>query len=163
MVKLIFRVVFGYPMGGILADGFQGRPGAGPGRAQPGFELAEGAFDGIETGRRRRQIKQADTADFDDFSQASHFLGRLVVAYDHVAGYQRRAENLLAVGGEDVPARGPARGHGRLQTFLRACNFTKRLKGLHWLTPYKIICNEWRKNPGVFTRDSTHHPPGPYN
>ena len=50
-----------------------------------------------------------------------------------------------------------------LQTFLRAYNFAKRLKRLHGLTPYEFICAEWRKNPGIFIRDPTHHPPGPYS
>ena len=49
-----------------------------------------------------------------------------------------------------------------LQTFLQAYNFAKRLKRLHGLTPYEFICAEWRKNPGIFIRDPTHHPPGPY-
>ena len=42
MVKPIFRVALGYPIGGVPDDGFQGFPGAGLGRAQSGFELAEG-------------------------------------------------------------------------------------------------------------------------
>ena len=50
-----------------------------------------------------------------------------------------------------------------LQTFLRAYNFAKRLKRLHGLTPYEFICAEWRKNPSIFIRDPTHHPPGPYS
>ena len=50
-----------------------------------------------------------------------------------------------------------------LQNFLRAYNFAKRLKRLHGLTPYEFICAEWRKNPNIFIRDPTHHPPRPYN
>ena len=50
-----------------------------------------------------------------------------------------------------------------LQPFLQAYNFAKRLKRLHGLTPYEFICAEWRKNPGIFIRDPTHHPPGPYS
>jgi len=54
MVKPIFRVAPGYPMGGVLNDGFQRLAGAGLGRAQSDFELAEGQFDGIEIGRTKR-------------------------------------------------------------------------------------------------------------
>ena len=50
-----------------------------------------------------------------------------------------------------------------LQNFLRAHNFAERLKRLHGLTPYEFICAEWRKNPSIFIRDPTHHPPGLYN
>ena len=53
--------------------------------------------------------------------------------------------------------------NARLQKFLRAYNFAKRLKRLHGLTPYEFICAEWRKNPSIFIRDPTHHPPGPYS
>ena len=49
-----------------------------------------------------------------------------------------------------------------LQTFLQAYNFAKRLKRLKGLTPSEFICAEWRNNPGIFTQDPTHHPPGPY-
>ena len=42
-------------------------------------------------------------------------MGRQVVAYDHVAGYQRGAKHLLEVGRKDVAVDGPAYGHGRLQ------------------------------------------------
>ena len=53
--------------------------------------------------------------------------------------------------------------NAHLQKFLRAYNFAKRLKRLHGLTPYEFICAEWRKNPSIFIRDPTHHPPGPYS
>ena len=53
--------------------------------------------------------------------------------------------------------------NARLQKFLRAYNFAKRLKRLHGLTPCESICAEWRKNPSVFVRYPTHHPPGQYN
>ena len=38
----------------VLHDRFQGLAGAGLGRAQPDFELAEGPFDGVGIGRVRR-------------------------------------------------------------------------------------------------------------
>ena len=51
MVKPIFRVALGYPIGGVPDDG---SPGAGLGLAQPGLKFAEGQSDGIEIGRLRR-------------------------------------------------------------------------------------------------------------
>ena len=50
-----------------------------------------------------------------------------------------------------------------LQTFLQVYNFAKRLKRLHGLTPHEFIYAEWRKNPDIFIRNPTHHPPGPYS
>ncbi|WP_162549997.1 integrase core domain-containing protein [Hymenobacter nivis] len=49
-----------------------------------------------------------------------------------------------------------------LQTFLAAYNYAKRLKCLRGLTPYEFVCVEWRKNPGIFIRDPSHHTPVPY-
>jgi len=46
MVEPVFRIALGYPMGGVLDDGFQSLPSTGLGRAQPGFELVEGEFNG---------------------------------------------------------------------------------------------------------------------
>ena len=62
MVKPVFRVGFGHPFRGLLDDRLQGVAGAGLGGAEPGFELAEGQFDGIEVGRVRRQVEQAGPA-----------------------------------------------------------------------------------------------------
>ena len=75
VVKPIFRVALGYPIGGVLDDGFQGLAGAGLGRAQSRFELAEGQFNGVKIGRVRRQIEQVGAAGFDAFGQAGHFVG----------------------------------------------------------------------------------------
>lgn len=49
-----------------------------------------------------------------------------------------------------------------LQRFLQVYSFAKRLKRLKELTPYEFVCAEWRKNLGIFIRDPTHYPPGPY-
>ena len=67
MVKPVFRVALGYPIGGVLDDGFQGLAGAGLGGTQPGFELAESEFNGVEIWRLRRQAQQAGSAGFNEF------------------------------------------------------------------------------------------------
>ncbi|MGI4735166.1 MAG: IS481 family transposase [Janthinobacterium lividum] len=53
--------------------------------------------------------------------------------------------------------------NAHLQSFLQVYNFAKRLKRLKGLTPYEFVCAEWQKNPSIFIRDPTHHPPGPYS
>ena len=40
----------GYPVRGGLYDGLKGLAGAGLGRAEPGFEFAEGGFDKVKIG-----------------------------------------------------------------------------------------------------------------
>lgn len=47
LVKPVLRVVPRYPLGRRAAGFFEQVAGARLGRAQPGFELAEGKFDGI--------------------------------------------------------------------------------------------------------------------
>lgn len=42
-----------------------------------------------------------------------------------------------------------------LQAFLLACNHGKRLKRLRSKTPHEFICQQWRLNPTIFTRDPT--------
>ena len=59
VVKPIFRVALGYPIGGVLDDGFQGLAGASLSHPQPRFKFAEGQFDGVEIGRVGWQIQQA--------------------------------------------------------------------------------------------------------
>ena len=108
MVKPIFRVALDYPIGGVLDGGLQGLAGAGLGRAQPRFELAEGQFNGVEIGRVRRQIQQAGAAGFDEFGRAGHFVGRQVVEHDHVAGYECGAEHLVQVSGKYVAVAAPS-------------------------------------------------------
>lgn len=115
VVKPVFRVAPAYPLSSFLDDAFPGLPGSCLCSAQPGFELAEGQFDGVEIRRVRRQIQQAGTAGFDHLGQPDHFVGRQVVEHDHVAGYERGTEHLLQVGGKDVAVDGPTHGHGRLQ------------------------------------------------
>ena len=54
MVKPVFSVLFGYPIGGSLDDAFQRLSGPGLGGAQPSFELAEDQFNRIKVRRVRR-------------------------------------------------------------------------------------------------------------
>ena len=106
MVGPVFRVALRYPVSGGLNNGFQGLPGTSLGRAQSRFELAEGPCNGVKVRRIGRQIQQACPAGFDQFGQVSYFMGRQVVEYDHVAGYQRGAEHLVEVGSKDVAVDG---------------------------------------------------------
>ena len=57
MVKPIFSILVAYPLRGRLDGGFERLAGVGLGRAQPGFELAEGEFDGVEIGRVGRRTR----------------------------------------------------------------------------------------------------------
>ena len=41
------------------------------------------------------------------------------------------------------------------QAFLLAYNHGKRLKRLRGKTPHEFICQQWQKNPTIFTRDPT--------
>jgi hypothetical protein len=59
VIEPVFCIDFGYPLGGFLDDAFQCLLGTGLCGAQPGFELAEGQFDGVEIGRVRGQIRWA--------------------------------------------------------------------------------------------------------
>jgi transposase InsO family protein len=43
-----------------------------------------------------------------------------------------------------------------LAAFLDAYNFAKRLKTLHGLTPYEVICKAWADEPDRFKYDPTH-------
>jgi len=115
MVKPVFGVLLAYPVGGEANGRLQCLSGAGLGRAQPGFQLAEGEFDGVEIGRVGRQLQQASPTGFDEFSQAGHFVGwQVAPGHDHVAGHEHGAEHLLQVGSKDHAVDGPVDSHGRL-------------------------------------------------
>lgn len=47
-----------------------------------------------------------------------------------------------------------------LTTFTHAYNFTKRLKTLKDLTPYKFICKAWTKDPKRFRLNPLRQMPG---
>ena len=51
MVKPIFGILLPYSLGCRLDGGFQRLAGAGLDRVKPGFEIAEGEFNGIKIGR----------------------------------------------------------------------------------------------------------------
>ena len=70
MVKPVLSILVTYPFCGSLDSGFQRLAGAGSGRAQPGFELAEGEFNRIKTGRVRGQIQQTGTPCGGNFGQS---------------------------------------------------------------------------------------------
>ncbi len=48
----------------------------------------------------------------------------------------------------------------RLNDFVSAYNFARRLKRLKGLTPYEYICKIWTKEPKRFRLNLTHHTPG---
>ena len=49
-----------------------------------------------------------------------------------------------------------------LKTFLRAYNGGKRLKKLRGRTPYECVCDQYRQNPAIFSRDPIHDLTGLY-
>ena len=49
----------------------------------------------------------------------------------------------------------------RLDDFVAACNFARRLKTLKGPTPFQTICRTWAHEPARFTSDPTHQLPGP--
>ena len=115
MVKPVFCVVLGYPVGCRSDTGFQRFAGAGPSGAQPRFKFTKGQFDGVEVRRVGRQVAQPRSAGCDQFGQAGHLMNRQVIEHDHVAGHQRGTEHLLEVSGKYHPVDDPAHRHGRLQ------------------------------------------------
>jgi transposase InsO family protein len=46
--------------------------------------------------------------------------------------------------------------------FIRAYNFAKHLKALHWRTPFQAICEAWTKDPAPFRINPHHLIPGPH-
>lgn len=47
-----------------------------------------------------------------------------------------------------------------LALFLDACNHARRLKAIHGLTPYEIICRTRTGEPERFRLNPLHHTPG---
>ena len=58
MVKPVFCIVPGYPPRCCPDDIFQQVTGAGPGRVQPSFKLAEGQLDGVKIRQIGGQLQQ---------------------------------------------------------------------------------------------------------
>ena len=67
MVKPIFGIVRGYPLGNGPHHVLQQVAGAGLGHAQPRSEFAESESNGIEIGRIRRQVQQSGTESLHHF------------------------------------------------------------------------------------------------
>ena len=111
MMKLVLSIVFANPVQRGPHGIRQGLAGAGLGRAQEDFELAESQFNQCKVGRVGRQEQQAGTALFYQFGQARGLVHAQVVEHDHVAGYQRGAEYLVKVNGKGRRVDGPVEFH----------------------------------------------------
>ncbi len=91
---------------------FELRHGSCGERAQAGFELGPGFFDGIEVGRVGWQVEQGCLASLDPFAYAVDLVRAQVVHNDHVAGTQLRAQYLVEEGQKHVAVGGGLDGHG---------------------------------------------------
>ena len=107
MVKPIFGIVSGYPIGCSSNGLFEVVVGTCFGRAQPCFELAEREFNRVKIRRVRRQVAQANPLFFRNFIQAVHFMHRQVIEDHHIARPQGGPEDLVQVGRKYVPIDGP--------------------------------------------------------
>ena len=81
--------------------------------AEPGFDLREGLFDGVEVGAVRREVEDAGVVFGEERGDTGEFVGGEVVEDDEVAGSERGEENLAEVGEEVRAGEGAVDDHRR--------------------------------------------------
>jgi len=86
---------------------------AGPGGPEEGFQFREGLFDRIEVRTVRRQKTERRADGFDEAPDLRLFVDGEIVEHDHVAGPERRDEDLLDIGVEADRVDRPIEDDGR--------------------------------------------------
>ena len=107
--------------------------------AEPGFQLREEQFDGVEIGAVRRQVCQGATGGLDGFADAGAGVAAEVVHHHDVAGRQRRGELLWDVRQKQLAVR--FRRPVRFSNAFLMLTKSPVFRGFHFYHAWRMRCS----------------------